>query len=145
MMTTAQKTARVRPLRQFKIQIVQHPLYETQYYVPRSERFPDADAAKAEALRRMKRDLLPEAVVGSQSFLLGPEEFTGRIRYTDRWWKVDVVIPARHAFTADVQETTEKRAIARARTMMPDRPTQIGVWKLFSRKAPRTEVQAIAA
>lgn len=29
--------------------------------------------------------------------------------------------------------------------MMPDRPSQVGVWAVFSRKAPFTEVQALAA
>jgi hypothetical protein len=144
-MTTMQKKATSRTPRQFKVQVVQRPGYETQYYVPRSERFPDADAAKTEVLRRMKRDLLPEAVAGSQSFTLTPEIVGGRVRYTERWWKVDVVIRARHAFTVDVSETTEKRAIAHARRMMPDRPTQIGIWTLFSRKTPFTEVQALAA
>lgn len=144
-MTTIPKTKRVHPLRTFKVQVAQYPGYESQYYVPRSERYPDAAAAQTEALRRMKRDLLPAVVVGSQSFGLTPELLGGRVRYTRKWWKVDVVIRARHAFTVDVLETTEKRAIARARTMMPDRPTQVGVWSLFSRKAPFTEVQALAA
>jgi hypothetical protein len=144
-MTKIKTQATERPLRPFKIQIIQTPGYGTQYYVPRSERFPDAAAAQAEAVRRMKRDLLPEAVAGAQTFTLTPEIVGGRVRFTTKWWTVDVVIRARHAFTVDVQETTEKRAIARARTLMPDRPTQVGVWALFSRKAPYTEAQVLAA
>lgn len=144
-MTKAQTKATSRPLRPFKIQVVQKPGYGTVYYVPRSQRFPDAAAAQAEAIRRMKRDLLPEAVAGSQSFTLTSDIIGGRVRYTDRWWKVDVVIRVRHMFTADVMETTEKRAITQAQRMTLDRPTQVGVWKLFSRKVPFTEVQALAS
>lgn len=134
-----------RPPQQFKIHVVQHPGYMTTYYVPRLDSFPDANAAQTEALRRLKRDLPLAVAAGSLALTFAPDVVGGRISFTAKWWKVDVVIRAQHAFTVDVQETTEKRAIARARTLMPDRPTQVGVWTLFSRKPPFTEAQALAA
>jgi hypothetical protein len=145
MMTKIRAKAAERPPQPFKIQVVQHPGYMTTYYVPRSDKFPDAAAAQAEAIRRVKRDLPLAVAAGSLALTFAPDVVGGRIRFTTKWWKVDVVIRARYENTIDVQETTEKRAIARARTMMPDRPSQIGVWALFSRKKPLTEVQALAA
>lgn len=144
-MTKTRATVAERPPRPFKIQVVQHPGYMTTYYVPPSDRFPDADAAQAEAIRRVKRDFPLAATAGSLTLTFAPDIVGGRIRFTAKWWKVDVVIRARYENVVGVQEATEKRAIARARTMMPGRPSQIGVWALFSRKKPLTEAQALAA